>query len=240
MEAYVMPESLSTTHFMSQELKQLLNVISTTKKIDKNTYLFHEGTIADEIYIIKSGLVQVSKLAADGKELIIRICSHDDIVGELSLFSDDPKYLLSAKVLCSGEVYMINKEELEENLIANSRLTMEFMKWTSNQMRKFQSKIRDLLLNGKKGALYSTLIRLSNSYGLEQDNGTLINIAMTNQELANFCTATRESINRMLSELRRLEIIETYPSGKILIKDIAYLRNEIGCEECPIEICNIN
>lgn len=32
-------------------------------------------------------------------------------------------------------------------------------------MRKQHSKFRDLLLYGKKGALYSTLIRLANSYG---------------------------------------------------------------------------
>ena len=30
---------------------------------------------------------------------------------------------------------------------------------------KTQTKFRDLVLNGKKGALYSTLIRMTNSYG---------------------------------------------------------------------------
>ncbi|WP_330218318.1 cyclic nucleotide-binding domain-containing protein [Ornithinibacillus californiensis] len=45
------------------------------------------------MYIVKSGLVQVSKLTVDGKELILRICSHDDMVGELSLFSDDQIFI---------------------------------------------------------------------------------------------------------------------------------------------------
>jgi CRP-like cAMP-binding protein len=230
----------STKLAISQDLKELLVSISTTKKIFKDAYLFHEGLKADEIYIIKSGLVQVSKLTADGKELILRICSHDDMVGELSLFSDDPKYLLSGKVLSSGEVQVIRKEELEEAMVSNSNLTFDYMRWSSTQMRKFQSKIRDLLLNGKKGALYSTLIRLANSYGLEQDEGTLIDVALTNQELANFCAATRESVNRMLVKLRQLDVISIDKSGKIFIKDLDYLKTEIGCEGCPLEICNIN
>lgn len=55
----------------------------------------------------------------------------------------------------------------------------------------------------QKGALYSTLIRLSNSYGVERSDGILINIVLTNQDLAKFCAAARESVNRMLGDLRK-------------------------------------
>ncbi|RKQ37242.1 Crp/Fnr family transcriptional regulator [Oceanobacillus halophilus] len=225
---------------ISPELRALLDSISTVRKMEIDSYLFHEGTDAQDIYIIKSGLVQISKLTADGKEMILRICRDNDIIGELTLFSDNPKYLLSSKVLEPGEVFVVNKNQLEEKLMENSSLTFEFMKWTSNHMRKFQSKIRDLLLNGKKGALYSTLIRLSNSYGVDQEDGVLIDLSMTNQELAKFCAATRESVNRMLVELRKLDVISIDKSSRIFIKDMQYLRDKIGCEYCPIEICNIN
>src|SRR5690625_3303972 len=179
---------------LSPELHNLLDTISTVKKVEQNTYIFREGTVAHNIYMVKSGLVQISKLTADGQELILRICRERDFIGELTLFSDDPRYLLSAKVLESGEVFVINKDQLEKKLISsnNSALTLEIMKWISNHMRKFQSKIRDLLLNGKKGALYSTLIRLSNSYGVERNNGILIDLSLTNKELGKFCATTRE------------------------------------------------
>lgn len=96
------------------------------------------------------------------------------------------------------------------------------------------------MLNGKKDALYSTQIRLSNSYGRTRNDGVLIDILFTNQELALFCTATRESVNRMLAELRKRDKIAMQSSGKILIKDLQFLRDEIGSENCPIELCNIN
>lgn len=41
-------------------------------------------------------------------------------------------------------------------------------------VNKQHTKFRDLLLYGKKGALYSTLIRLANSYGKEVDGGILM------------------------------------------------------------------
>ena len=240
MQTSLLRQSKFHKEMISSELRELLNSIGTTKKMEKDTFLFHEGTNAHQIYIIKSGLVQVSKLTADGKEMILRICQHEDIVGELTLFSDHPKYLLSANVLEDGEVLVINKDILEKALMENNKLTFEYMKWTNNHMRKFQSKIRDLLLNRKKGALYSTLIRLSNSYGIKQENGILIDLRLTNRELAKFCAATRESVNRILVELRKLNVISIDKSGRIFIKDINYLKTEIACENCPIEICNIN
>ncbi len=61
--------------------------------------------------------------------------------------------MLSAKVLEDGEVLVINKSKLEKELTQNGALTFEFMKWMSTHLRKIQSKIRDLLLHGKRGAL---------------------------------------------------------------------------------------
>lgn len=225
---------------ISDELREFFNSIGTLKSVEKDSYLLHEGDEAHEIFVIKKGLFQVSKLTPDGKELILRICKKDDIIGELTLFSHDPTYLLSAKALKSSEVYVIRKDELESTLLKDERLSFEFMKWTHNHMRKFQSKIRDLLMNGKKGALYSTLIRLSNSYGVKKENGILIDLVLTNRDLANFCATTRESVNRMLVQLRKNNVIEYDKAGKILIKDLQYLKDAIGCENCPIEICNIN
>ena len=115
---------------------------------------------AEGLYIIISGKVQISKITSDGHELTFRICSQDDIVGEAILFSYSSRYLLTAKVIEDGEVALIRKDILEDELFKNSSLAFEFMKWMSDQYRKTQTKFRDLILHGKKGALFSTLIRM--------------------------------------------------------------------------------
>lgn len=234
------PIQASRKRMISPELRHLLVSIGTKKKIYKDHYLFREGEEAKEIYLLESGLVQISKLTAEGNELLLRLCKQDDIVGELTLFADNPKFLLSCKTLQTGEVYVIKRSKLEKELMANSALTFEFMRWVSDHMRKFQSKLRDLLLNGKKGAVYSTLIRLSNSYGVPVGDGILIDMTLTNQELGRFCATTRESVNRMLGDLRKNNIISLNTQGKIILHDIEYLRQAIGCENCPLEMCNID
>ncbi|MEH7525750.1 Crp/Fnr family transcriptional regulator [Bacillus sp. JJ1503] len=223
----------------SNELKELLLTVNHKRKIEKGTFLFQEGMKASELFIIESGLIQISKIVPDGRELTLRMCSTGDIIGELTLFCSAPRYMLSAKVIEGGEVAVIAQNELEERLKQEHQLALELMKWTSLQYRKTQTKFRDLILHGKKGALYSTLIRLSNSYGVISENGITLSIPLTNQELANFCGTSREVVNRMLGELRKKEIISV-EKGIITIHSLNYLKNEIDCENCPVEICNID
>jgi CRP-like cAMP-binding protein len=79
---------------------------------------------------------------------------------------------------------------------------------------------------------------MSNSYGIQKDNGILIDLPLTNQELANFCGTSRESTNRILSELKKNKIISV-KKGKISIWDLQYLKNEIDCENCSAVYCSI-
>jgi len=222
----------------SIEIKELLNFADRVFKCEKGRYLFQEGMLADELYVIISGKVQISKVTSDGRELSLRICGENDLCGELTLFTDSPRYLLSAMVLEEAEIAAINKDVLESEIFQNSKLAYEFMKWMSDHFRKTQTKFRDLVLNGKRGALFSTLIRMSNSYGIQKENEILINLPLTNQELANFCGTSRESTNRILSELKKDHIISVR-KGKISILDLQYLKNEIGCENCSAVYCNI-
>ncbi len=222
----------------SIEIKELLHLADRRFIGEKNTFIFQEGMEAEEMYVILSGKVQISKITSDGRELSLRICGKNDICGELTLFTHSPKYLLSARVLEDAEIVAINKDVLEKEIFQNSSLALEFLKWMSDHFRKTQTKFRDLVLNGKKGALYSTLIRMTNSYGVELQNGILIDLPLTNQELANFCGTSRESTNRILNELKKEKIISIKKS-KIIVHNLQYLRDEIGCENCPKVYCSI-
>ena len=224
---------------MSVTLSHLFDTVHHNRKIEKGTFLFQEGSNADELYIVQSGILQISKIIPDGRELTIRMCSKGELVGELNLFSPSSKFLLSARVVESGEVAVIKKETLEERLSQDLPLSFEFIQWMSQQYRKTQTKFRDLVLHGKKGALYSTLIRISNSYGIRTTKGILVELPLTNQELANFCGTSREVVNRLLSDLRRTNII-SIDKGTITIHDLDFLKREIDCEDCPVEICKVD
>ncbi len=220
------------------QLNKLILENSPVKYIEKGRYLFQESTSATELFYILSGKVQVNKIVPDGRELALRLCSHDEIIGENILFSNAPKHSTNAKMIESGEVVAIHKEHLEKQISENSQLAVEVLTWLASQHRKTQSVLSDLILNGKKGALYSTIIRLTNSYGVEAENGIIITQSFTNQELANFCGTSREVVNRMLADLRKQDVL-SINKGVLTVHNVEFLKNEINCGDCPIDICSI-
>lgn len=224
---------------LSFEMKELLAIRHTIKKFEKGTYLFQDGDAIKGIYIIRSGKVQIGKVTPDGRELTLKICGPGQLVGEVTVFSAESKYMLDAKAIEDVSCAKIAINDLEEALLHDAKLAAAFMRWMGIDQQKTQTKFRDLLLHGKKGALYSTLIRLSNSYGVQKKDGVLIDLHLTNQELANFCGMTREVVNRMLSELKKQGVVSV-SEGKLTIHDINKLKTEINCENCPISLCKID
>ncbi|MNE86560.1 Anaerobic regulatory protein [compost metagenome] len=94
------------------------------------------------------------------------------------------------------------------------------------------------MLYGKPGALCSLLIRLSNTYGVPDGDEIRIEKKFNNSEMAELIGATRESVNRMLSDMRKDDLIYI-EHGTIVIKDIEALRDVCKCESCPVQICRI-
>ena len=187
--------------------------------LHKNEYLFHEGGAAKYFYFVHSGQIRISKSADSGRVLSLRLAHQGSVIGELPLYQKRRVYIFDAIAKTAAEVYAIEYPVLEHSL-------------------EEHHKFRDLLLYGKKGAVYSTLIRMANSYGREEDGGVLIPLEMTNQELADYSAMSRESLNRLLSEMKRDGII-AYRGSFIFLRNMEYLRREVRCESCGAEDCII-
>lgn len=224
---------------VSPAFGQELATLGTSRHLTAGSVLYRDGEQADHLYLLTSGQVKVTKTTADGKELTLQVFGQGELVGMSGLFEPQVVYTSTASMLENGSVSVIPRKALEKLLMSNGDYCVEFMRWMAVMNRRMQSKFRDLLLNGKIGALYSTLIRMCNSYGEQHEDGILINLSLTNRDLAQFIGLTRESVNRMLSDLKKLGVIDMLPHGHLLIKDLQYLKDAICCDDCPPEICQI-
>ncbi len=223
---------------MDNPITQLYSIPGRNIFLRTNEYLFHEGDAAKYFYIVRSGQIGILKYVGTGRSLALRLAARDSIIGELPLYEEAPAYIFNAIAYTASEVYAIEFPTLTYYLEQRSELAIALLKVIGAHMRKQHSKFRDLVLYGKKGALYSTLIRLANSYGRETPEGILLTVPLTNQELASYSATARENVNRMLTELRKDGIIK-YQDHCIVIRDLGALKRFIQCENCGREICNI-
>lgn len=87
-----------------------------------------------------------------------------------------------------------------------------------------------MTMNGKNGAVCAFLYYLITMFGKEVRNGILIDLKITNDDIAGFCgISTRSSVNRILRGLREEHVIRTL-YNKIVVLDVDYLKQYVDTE----------
>lgn len=207
--------------------------------VKAGTVLFQEKDSVDYVYLLISGAVALGRVHMSGKDFILKILNNREMIVEYQLFKHNPHYQFYAKTLSDVELLAIKKDQFEEFIMNDPDAIHAFVSWLSTSYLKAQMRCQDLIMNGKKGGLYSILIRLCTTYGVMTEDGILIDLPLTHQELANLTYGTREVIQRALKELREKDVISYYQQ-KFTIKNIKYLKEEVDCQNCPFEICGVN
>lgn len=219
----------TASDFFNDQDIELMAELMSFRKVEAGAYLFWDGDPANYMYWIQGGLAKLRKSTDTGKDLLLSIVQHGDIIVELG---PQATHRYSAEAMEPLQVGVIDRNELEKLLRQNGELAYKFALWLGHQQRIADSRLRDLLLNGKHGALASTLIRLVQSFGVTTANGIRLDIKLTNTEIAELAGTTRENVNRMLSAMKDEGTIELQ-CGRIMIHSLAALQNLAGCPDCP-------
>ena len=225
---------------VSPDISLLFKQYGSIIKLEKDRSVYIEGELAQDVYFIVSGSIAINKDTEGGKLLTLRIVGPENCIGESGVFADNTHHSFSALTLETTQLLVLPKNKLEKFLVNSTQLMVEWTKYIQLIYLKNQTRFRDLMLYGKKGALYSTLIRLCNTYGEPLSNGRIkINFSLTNQEIANLCSMSREVVNRMLNDMKSEGLI-SFHKGIITINDLELLRRENQCESCPLCVCRID
>jgi len=210
---------------LSDRNKELLQHALVIKTVQKGTILFSENDEADAVYFLRTGKVRLSKSSPEGKELVLHIRKPGDLFAEVALFRKTV-YPATAEMIEDGEVVLIRNQNLEEIVKRYPEIGISIIQIMGERLHLAQSKLRDVTLYGKLGALASALIRLAEEYGKPSEEGIKVDLTLTHQELANFIGAARENVNRMMSTLEKSGVL-TMKRGEICIKDLQSLKNYI-------------
>ncbi|GMA50693.1 Crp/Fnr family transcriptional regulator [Alicyclobacillus contaminans] len=227
--AYVNHSPRNTSLFTVEQMAKLMSHMSFRE------YATHT-TIArnpDEMYVlyIKWGKVRLNILTDQGKEVTVSALNEGDM-----LFWDEALKQVTIRTNEPTRIGWIKQSVLDALLREDPDLASTFVRWQTRMNALVMMKLRDLLLFGKHGALSATLVRLANTYGETVPDGIRIPVRLTNEELAKFIGATRETVNRMLRSYVAKGVLSV-KGPHIVIHNMAYLKCEHQCLSCPPNIC---
>lgn len=107
-------------------------------------YIFREGDLGTEMYIIQTGEVEILKRQSDGKNRPLAILAQGDFFGEMSILEDLPR-TASAKARGACKLVQIDGATFDQMLRKTPEIAVRMMRKLSRRLRETDVKLRDVL-----------------------------------------------------------------------------------------------
>jgi len=200
--------------FNSTELAKIIDLIGI-KKVRKKDVIFHEGDECTAIYFILKGSVKVFKTSEDGRENIVNLLSTHDMFPHVGLFGGS-NYPATAKAIEDSVIYYLLVEDFNRILIDSPHLSIKLLQILDQKIRSLQVRLGNVMSKDITDKVISTLHSLAKTNGVRTDEGLEIQIELTHQDLADMVGTTRETVSRVISQLKRDGIL-CYENSKICL-----------------------
>jgi CRP/FNR family transcriptional regulator len=180
--------------------------VSRSRIYPRGAVVFHEGHQARGIYVLSSGRAKVSISSADGKKLIIRVAAGGDVLGLYAGLTGRP-FEATAEMVEGGRVDFISRPDLLA-LLGQQAFGMDLVEMFSRQFSDFIDHTRMLALSESAlEKLARLILRWGRDFGERTSEGVRVRIVLTQEEIAQIIGASRETVTRLFSVLKRDQII---------------------------------
>jgi CRP-like cAMP-binding protein len=163
--------------------------------------VFHKDDAGSTLYIVKSGQVKISAPSPEGEEAILAILADGDFFGELSILDGKPRSA-TATAMEDTTAYALDRSDFLDLVRADPELAIEILATLSQRLRRTDVLLQDAFFLDMPGRLAKQLLELADRQGVETDEGLMIDMRLTQHDLASAIGATRESVNRLLGHLQ--------------------------------------
>jgi CRP/FNR family cyclic AMP-dependent transcriptional regulator len=208
---------------LSSEVLKPFSAASRLGTYPGGALLFVEGQMPRGAFVLCTGKVKLSTTSRDGKVLILKVAEAGEVLGLSAAISATP-YELTAETAMPCHVNFVEREALLRLMEKNGEMGVNAAQALSTEFQSLYHDIHELVLARSSAGKLARLL-LSWTPGREREHASEVRIraSMTHEEMAQMIGASRETVTRLLSDLKKKEFIRL--EGSTLV-----IRNRIALE----------
>ncbi|MBC6995709.1 Crp/Fnr family transcriptional regulator [Neolewinella lacunae] len=184
-------------------------------------YIYLPQETADKIFLITNGRIKIGTYGNDGKEITKAILAPGQVFGELALVGEETRrdfaYTLEETTLC-----VLEKSHLQKMLKERSELHVYFLRLIGSRTLALEQRLENLMFKSSRSRILEFLHELARSRGRTVGYEREVRNMLTHQEIADLTGTSRQTVNSVLNELRRQNIL-TFDRKRMLVRDMERL-----------------
>lgn len=192
---------------MAPEQKRHFAGKTIMKEAKRGERIYLPGDPSDQLFLLKMGVVRISAAAdSSAGERILALLYPGDIFGELAVVDDSPRgHLATAHedvVVCA-----VPRDVLLQVIRETPALGYQITKLMGARLRRLETRVEELLFKSAQARIARALLEMAASYGVEDREGVVIPIRLSQRDLGNLVGLARETVNVVLQEFKEQGLV---------------------------------
>ncbi len=190
--------------FLPEELADELVRHHTSVTYAKDSIIFLQGSPADLMFWIMSGLVKLYCPISDGDRTLVRLCGPGDVLGYADFIDPDNRHLqaFEAQALTKCTIALFTREHAVRML---EKLDQPALLRLIEQMNTAWSSIAiwfaEMLGYSFRQRLDATLKDLATRFGVEDKRGMLLPMKLSHGDLAEMINGSRPMVTKLINDM---------------------------------------
>ncbi|HEY8381235.1 MAG TPA: Crp/Fnr family transcriptional regulator [Microvirga sp.] len=184
---------------LGAEAIDAITTLCVARRLDAEEVLFLKGDPGDALYAVRRGRVRIATGTEAGRRLTLNLLGPGDVFGEVALL-DGSGRTADAIAAEPSELFMVYRRDFLDLLERQPKVAVQIIELLCQRIRWMSDRMEESVLLPLRARLAQRLLALSEDYGAELD--------VSQEELAIFIGASRESVNRQLQAWRREGVVE--------------------------------
>lgn len=214
--------------FLGLPARELEVILAEARELsfDEGSYVFYQDDPAERIFVLHSGRVKLYQVSDDGQQVLLRMLTPGMMFAAISLV-EGAVYPVSAEAAEPARVIYWSQQTMLRLIRQFPVLALNAVKILAGHVRDFQNRYRELATERVERRLARTVLRLANQTGRRIEEGVLIDIPLTRQDLAEMTGTTLFTVSRILSQWEsrglvlgsRERLVVCFPHGLVSIAE---------------------
>ncbi len=210
---------------LSSEQLAEIAALAQTRSYAAREVVVTQGEPARALFAIVRGRLKVASCGPDGRDTVLGIMAEGEVFGEVALL-DGGMRSATCTTIEPCELLVIERAQFMALLEQSPRIAVGLLHVLAGRLRRLSQRSEDAAFLDVPSRLARSLLDLATRFGEPRRlpaSGITIGLKLSQQELGDLVGATRESVNKHLSDWARRGYVEV-EAGRMIIADIDSVR----------------
>ncbi len=217
-----MSDPLSFLQRLTESEQADLIALGMRRRFAADSVLMYQDEPEEHLVLLLEGRVKVTRSAAGEHELLLAIRGAGDLLGELAFIDGLPR-LATVTALEAVEAAILPGRDFRSHLESSPHVAVVLLESVAARFRESTIRRLQFAASDTLGRLAARITELVGRYGQQRGTDIVVEMPISQDELASWTGASRAGVTHGLQSMRELGWLTT-ERGRLIVHDADAIR----------------